>query len=80
MASNGADGQTANPIPFLLDANHGAYGRLRGHLSEPNERGDQNRPAADREGVVRGLGKERDDAASLEMAEIVREYSEHTSR
>jgi hypothetical protein len=30
--------------------------------------------------VVRGLGKERDDAASLEMAEIVREYSERTSR
>jgi len=44
LASNGADGQTANPIPFLLDANHGAYGRLRGHLSEPNERGTRIAP------------------------------------
>jgi transcriptional regulator len=192
LVSNGADGPTANPIPFLLDADHGSNGRLRGHLSKANpqwrqiaerpqepvlvvfqgvdtyitpswyatkretgkvvptwnyaivqarghariiddrdwlaeqineltgihEAGrtdpwhvsdapepfieaqikgiigieidivslvgkwkvSQNRPAADREGVVRGLGEERTDAASREMAEIVREYSERTGR
>jgi transcriptional regulator len=192
LISNGAEGPTANPIPFLLDADHGAHGRLRGHLSKANqqwrqiadhpdepvlvvfqgvdtyitpswyatkretgkvvptwnyaiaqarghariiddrdwlagqineltgsheaERGDpwhvsdapepfieaqikgiigieieivsligkwkvsQNRPEADREGVVKGLGEERDDAASREMAEIVRRYSERTGR
>jgi transcriptional regulator len=192
LVSNGADGPTANPIPFLLDADHGSHGRLRGHLSRANpqwrqiaehpqepvlvvfqgvdtyitpswyatkretgkvvptwnyaivqargqariidehgwlagqideltgtheaDRGDpwhvsdapepfieaqikgiigieieivslvgkwkvsQNRPAADREGVVRGLGEERDDAASAEMAEIVREYHERAGR
>jgi transcriptional regulator len=40
----------------------------------------QNRPGADREGVVRGLIDERTDAASIEMAEIVREYSERANR
>jgi transcriptional regulator len=40
----------------------------------------QNRPAADREGVVHGLKAERDDAASLEMAEIVRDYSDRATR
>jgi transcriptional regulator len=40
----------------------------------------QNRPAPDREGVVKGLGEERDDAASLEMAKIVRKYSERAGR
>jgi transcriptional regulator len=192
LVSNGADGPMANPIPFLLDADHGAHGRLRGHLSKANpqwrqiaehpdesvlvvfqgvntyitpswyatkretgkvvptwnyaivqargpariiddhdwlagqiseltrthEAGrtdpwhvsdapepfieaqikgitgieieivslagkwkvSQNRPAADREGVVRGLGEERTDAASLEMAEIVHQFGERTGR
>jgi transcriptional regulator len=192
LISNGADGPTANPIPFLLDADHGSHGRLRGHLSKANPqwrqlaerpqepvlvvfqgadtyitpswyatkqetgkvvptwnyaivqarghariiddrdwlagqineltgmheagRADpwhvadapepfieaqikgiigieieivslvgkwkvsQNRPPADREGVVRGLNNERDDAASHEMAEIVHEYSERAAR
>jgi len=36
LVSNGADGPTANPIPFLLDAEHGSHGRLRGHFSRAN--------------------------------------------
>lgn len=40
----------------------------------------QNRPVADREGVVRGLNAERTDASSAEMAEIVREYSDGAAR
>jgi transcriptional regulator len=40
----------------------------------------QNRPVADREGVVRGLNAERTDAPSAEMAEIVREYSDGAAR
>jgi transcriptional regulator len=40
----------------------------------------QNRPVADREGVVRGLNAERTDASSVEMAEIVREYSDGAAR
>jgi transcriptional regulator len=40
----------------------------------------QNRPVADREGVVLGLNAERTDAPSAEMAEIVREYSDGAAR
>ena len=40
----------------------------------------QNRPAADRQGVVEGLNDASNDAASLEMAKIVREYSERAAR
>ncbi|MDN5929342.1 MAG: FMN-binding negative transcriptional regulator, partial [Hyphomicrobiales bacterium] len=36
LVSNGVDGPTANPIPFLLDAGRDPHGRLRGHLSKAN--------------------------------------------
>lgn len=37
LVSNGADGPTANPLPFLLDADIGPHGRLRAHLSKANQ-------------------------------------------
>jgi transcriptional regulator len=36
LVSNGEDGPTANPLPFLLDADVGPHGRLRAHLSKAN--------------------------------------------
>jgi transcriptional regulator len=40
----------------------------------------QNRPAADREGVVEGLAKLTGKPGAAEMAEIVREYSDRAAR
>lgn len=36
LISNGAEGPVANAIPFLLDAEIGAKGRLRAHLAKAN--------------------------------------------
>jgi transcriptional regulator len=36
LVSNGPEGPTANALPFLLDADVGAHGRLRAHLSKAN--------------------------------------------
>ena len=36
LISNGAEGLSANPIPFVLDSDFGEMGRLRGHLARPN--------------------------------------------
>ena len=36
LVSTGPDGPTANAIPFLLDADAGAKGRLRAHLARSN--------------------------------------------
>ena len=36
LVSNGPDGPVANPIPFLLDADRGAFGTLRLHMARAN--------------------------------------------
>lgn len=37
LVSNGPDGPIVNPVPFLLDADVGDYGRLRLHLARAND-------------------------------------------